>query len=195
MELEILTRPGPELGGDLEALAALRIEVFREWPYLYQGSIDYEREYLSTYLGDPASRVVTVRAGGELVGMSTCLPLADEIDEFREPVAAAGWPVERMFYFGESVLLPGHRGQGIGRRFMAERLAAARAHGGMEACCFCAVIREPEDERRPEGYRPLDGFWRKVGFEPQAGVEAELEWQEAGRGEVRHRLGFWMRRL
>ena len=30
-------------------LARLRIGVFREFPYLYDGSLDYERDYLADY--------------------------------------------------------------------------------------------------------------------------------------------------
>ena len=33
----------------LEDLAQLRIKVFRAFPYLYDGSIDYEMSYLETY--------------------------------------------------------------------------------------------------------------------------------------------------
>jgi hypothetical protein len=37
---------GPELEAALDGVASLRIAVFRDWPYLYDGSLDYEREYL-----------------------------------------------------------------------------------------------------------------------------------------------------
>ena len=30
-------------------VAALRIAVFRDWPYLYDGDADYEARYLDTY--------------------------------------------------------------------------------------------------------------------------------------------------
>lgn len=35
-------------------LARLRIEVFRAFPYLYEGSEDYEVSYLATYAQSPA---------------------------------------------------------------------------------------------------------------------------------------------
>jgi hypothetical protein len=34
----------------LQAIAWLRITVFQEWPYLYQGSLEYERTYLENFL-------------------------------------------------------------------------------------------------------------------------------------------------
>ena len=40
---------GPELEPHLDALGTLRIAVFREYPYLYDGSLEYEREYLRSH--------------------------------------------------------------------------------------------------------------------------------------------------
>ncbi|HAR53044.1 MAG TPA: GNAT family N-acetyltransferase, partial [Roseovarius nubinhibens] len=40
---------GESLGAALEDVARLRIAVFRTWPYLYDGDLAYEREYLQTY--------------------------------------------------------------------------------------------------------------------------------------------------
>ncbi len=194
--MKVGTHRAPDLAGRRDELAALRIAVFREWPYRYDGTVEYERDYLATYLKNPRARIVTAESQGRLVGISTCLPLADEVAEFRRPLEDAGFDPARGFYFGESILLPEHRGRGIGRMFMEARLEAARAHGGVEFCCFCAVRRDPEDPRRPQGYRPLDGFWRKMGFEPMEGVEAVFDWREVGDAkETPHVMDFWWSRV
>ena len=89
----------------LEDVARLRIEVFRHWPYLYQGDAAYEREYLEAYARSPHSVFVLALDGGGVVGASTGLPLADDEAAFSEPFRAAGMAVDQVFYFGESVLL------------------------------------------------------------------------------------------
>lgn len=194
--MRVETRRAGDLAGRLAELADLRIRIFREWPYLYEGTEEYEREYLATYLGNPRARIITAEEDERLVGISTCLPLADEVEEFRRPLEKAVWDVGKGFYFGESILLPEFRGRGIGRSFMEARLEAARAHGGVEFCCFCAVRRDPEDPRRPRAYRPLDPFWRKMGFEPMEGVEAVFDWRETGDAEeAPHVMDFWCRKL
>ena len=40
---------GDSVGAVLDDLARLRIAVFRDWPYLYDGDPAYERDYLRAY--------------------------------------------------------------------------------------------------------------------------------------------------
>lgn len=40
---------GPDALSHLEQIAKLRIEVFSEWPYIYDGDFEYETTYLKTY--------------------------------------------------------------------------------------------------------------------------------------------------
>ena len=47
LRIESLT--GPAIRPYLDAVARLRIAVFRDFPYLYDGSLDYETDYLAAY--------------------------------------------------------------------------------------------------------------------------------------------------
>ena len=186
---------GPEISAKLDDVARLRIEVFRAWPYLYQGSFEYERDYLAAYARSKDSLFVLAFDEGEVVGASTGLPLADDTPQFHKPFLAHGMPIESVFYFGESVLLPQYRGRGIGHAFFDRREAHARALGGFRWTAFCSVDREDDDPRRPQGYRPNDAFWHKRGYRRRAGLTMQLPWKEPGQGEVVHPLTFWLREL
>lgn len=118
---------GQEVLPHLEPVARLRIAVFREWPYLYQGDLDYERGYLAAYAQSPCSVFVLAREGDAVVGASTGLPLLDDGAAFRKPFEQAGADPSKLFYFGESVLLPEYRGRGVGHAFFTAREAHARA--------------------------------------------------------------------
>jgi GNAT superfamily N-acetyltransferase len=187
---------GEELGRWLDAVAALRIAVFRDWPYLYDGDLDYERRYLATYAQSAGSVVVLAFDGERVVGASTGIPLAQEGEAFQQPFRARGMEPARVFYFGESVLLPEHRGRGIGHGFFDAREAHARGLGGFEWTAFAAVDRSPDDARRPPGYRPNDTFWIKRGYERQPGMTMRLAWKEIGEAQESEKpLTFWLRRL
>lgn len=186
---------GPEILPWLEDAARLRIRVFREWPYLYEGSFECERDYLAAYAQSKESLLVLALDDGEVVGASTGMPLADSAPAFGQPFVEQGMSVESVFYFGESVLLSEYRGRGIGHAFFDGREAYARALGRFQWTAFCSVDRDAQDARRPEAYRSNDAFWSKRGYLRRPGMTMRLSWQEADRGEVDHSLTFWLRAL
>ena len=193
--LTILPLAGEAITPYRDALARLRIEVFREYPYLYDGDMAYEQRYLQAFLQAPDSFLVAVLDGAEVVGASTALPLEHESANIRQPMAEAGYEVEKVFYFGESVLRREYRGRGLGVRFFEERERRARQLGRFDTLAFCAVVRPEEHPLRPEGYRPLDEFWRRRGF-ALTDVFCFISWQEVGEeGETPKPLRFWMKTL
>ncbi|MFT4196774.1 MAG: GNAT family N-acetyltransferase [Pseudoxanthomonas sp.] len=180
----------------LDDLARLRIEVFRAWPYLYDGDAGYERDYLAAYARSPDSVfVLAIDHAGAVVGAATGLPLLDDTEAFSAPLKARGVDAAQVFYFGESVLLPAWRGRGIGHAFFDAREAHARALGRFAFTAFCAVDRAPGDPRQPADYRANDAFWSKRGYRRRPGVAVSLPWREVGGGEQMHLLTFWMRPL
>jgi GNAT superfamily N-acetyltransferase len=186
---------GSALSPYLEAVAGLRIAVFRDWPYLYDGDRHYERDYLAAYAASPDSVFVLAFDGTRVVGASTGLPLADDDAAFQQPFGNAGIDVAKVFYFGESVLLPEYRGRGLGHAFFDHREAHARGLGRFELTAFCAVDRDDDDPRRPPGHRANDAFWHKRGYTRRPGLTMHLPWNETGRGEIMHALTFWTRAL
>ncbi len=176
----------------LDAVADLRIAVFREFPYLYDGDREYERAYLKVYARSAKSVIVLALEGERVVGASTGLPMSESDAGFRKPFEDAGYPLPQIFYFGESVLLPEYRGRGIGKAFFEGREAHARAQG-YRWTTFCAVERAADDPRRPLEYRPLDGFWAARGYTFRPDLFAAFPWKEMGKGECENILRFWLR--
>jgi GNAT superfamily N-acetyltransferase len=190
------TLSGAALTARLPALAGLRISVFREWPYLYDGDAAYEARYLAAYAQSPGALVVAAStAQGEAVGMATCQPGTEASEKLRAAWANAGLDAASLCYFGESVLLPEYRGQGAGVRFFEEREAHARRLG-LSIAAFCAVVRNENDPRRPHDYTPLDGFWRNRGYAPRPDISTVMSWREVGdTRETPHVLSFWIKQL
>jgi GNAT superfamily N-acetyltransferase len=195
--LTIGIRPltGAELQAALGDLAALRIAVFAAFPYLYAGSADYEREYLAEFTASPDAVLVAALDGARIVGAATASPLIHQDDYIRAPFVRHGIDPASVFYFGESVLLPDYRGQGIGHAFFDHREAAARAWGA-SCASFCAVIRPADHPARPAGYVPLDAFWTKRGYAPVPGLTGEFTWAEHGETSERAKpMQYWVREL
>jgi GNAT superfamily N-acetyltransferase len=186
---------GTQIATRLDALAELRITVFREWPYLYAGSAEYEKHYLGTYLRSPRSLAILAWDGERCIGASTVLPLSDAEPAAQAPFRAAGLPIEQIDYFGESVILRPWRGRGLGVRFFELREAHAREHG-LTACAFCAVVRPSDHPARPADYVPNDAFWSHRGYRPVPGMQAQFEWPDLGDpASTPKTMRFWIREL
>lgn len=193
VQTRVLT--GAALDAALEDVARLRIAVFRDWPYLYEGSLDYERGYLESYRTSPGAVVVGAFDGARLVGAATGTPLEDHAEDFAAPFADTGLALSEVFYCAESVLLPEYRGQGLGHAFFDAREGHARDLGRAHSV-FCSVIRPADHPLRPADYRPLDGFWRKRGYAPMQGVVARFRWTDLGDAQQTDKpLQFWGRKL
>lgn len=193
-QVRVLSLVGAQIAPFLPALAALRIRVFREWPYLYDGDADYEARYLQTYSRSARSLFVLALDGDEVVGCATAIPLSDASEDCLAPFVGAGIDLDTVCYFGESVLDRRYRGRGLGHRFFDAREAHARSLPKLRYSAFCAVQRAADDPRRPSDYRPLDRFWSARGYLPRPDLLAQFAWKELGgdRSES-NTMMFWLR--
>ena len=189
------TLTGPALEEAIPGLARLRVTVFAEFPYLYDGDDGYEARYLETYRKSEGAIVVGAYDGERLVGAATGTPMLQHEAEFAAAFDGLGYDLAKLFYCGESVLLPLYRGRGIGHAFFDAREAHARGLGATH-CCFCAVVRPADHPARPAGYRPLDAFWEKRGYRKLDGVTATYRWKDIGEAQESGKaMQFWLRQL
>lgn len=195
MALEIKSILGSDASRFFDDLARLRIAVFRDFPYLYDGDLDYERKYLATYAKSAGSVFVLAIDGGRVVGAATGTPMTAETDEVKAPFLAHGRDPAEYFYFGESVLLPDYRGQGVGVKFFEGREAQARSLGQRYAT-FCAVERPADHPLRPAGYVPLDAFWKNRGYTHHPELRTTFTWRDLEETQESPKpLSFWIRTL
>lgn len=170
---------GRELENYLDILAELRLEVFKDFPYLYEGDKNYEYNYLSTYIDSPKSLVTLVKSKGRVIAATTCLPLSDEISEIRQPYELAGYDTEKVFYFGESIVLPEFRGNKIGSEFFRVREEHTKEYlPDGDWMSFCAVHRESNHPLRSDSYKDLNSYWQRKGFSKNENIKIQLKWKD-----------------
>jgi GNAT superfamily N-acetyltransferase len=187
---------GKEIETVIPELAALRIEVFRDFPYLYEGSFEYEKDYLKTYVNSERAFLFTVFDNEKMVGATTCIPLIDETAEVKEPFEDVGMKLEEVFYFGESILLKDYRGKGIGKQFFEQREKHAASFENYTTTCFCAVDRPENHPLRPEAYAPLDEFWKNRGYKKSEGLKSKFSWKDINEPqETKKTMIYWLKKI
>lgn len=195
MTLHLTSFFGADAAPIVDTAAALRIRVFRDWPYLYDGDLDYERDYLQRYVACPDAVIALAYDGDMPVGATTGLPLVDAAADMQVPFKTAGLPLADYFYCGESVVLPEARGRGLGHQFFDLREAQARALGCHHSV-FCAVDRPADHPARPARYQGNDVFWTKRGYRRRPEWQCQFEWKDVGDAhESTKTLTYWQRTL
>ncbi len=194
--MRVETLAGAAITPHLPALASLRITVFRDWPYIYNGDAAYEENYLQIYAASARAAIIFAFDGADIIGASTCLPLAAETGNVRAPFVENGIDVSKVFYFGESVLLKAYRGHGLGVKFFEAREAHARGFGEYRTAAFCAVERPASHPLRPAAFTPLDEFWSHRGYTKQPHLQCKMSWLDLNEtNETEKPLTFWTKNL
>jgi len=194
-QITVLPLNGDALRAAIPDLARLRCAVFAQWPYLYQGDPTYESDYLRDFAQAPGAVLIAARDGDDIVGIATASPMSGQKAEYQAKFIERGMDVSTLYYFGESVLLPDYRGQGLGHAFFDSREAQARLHGAT-AATFCGVIRPQDHPARPAGYAPLDSFWRKRGYEMVPGLISTFSWRDIGdEAQSEKPMQYWWKQL
>ena len=195
-EITLQSFTGENVERYIPDVARLRIEVFREFPYLYDGNMEYEAKYLRTYTSSRDSVIVIAFDGDQVIGASTAVPLRNEMEEIKRPFLEHGIDAQSVFYLGESVLRRQYRGRGIGVRFFQEREAHAQRVGDFKWSAFCAVERPENHPRRPADYVPLDEFWNRRGYVKHPELRTILTWQDLDEAEQTPKpMVFWLKPL
>ena len=193
-DLRIERFSGTTLTQYIPELARLRIEVFRDFPYLYDGNYEYEEKYLQTYIDTPSSVIVLAIDGEKVVGASTALPMKYETDELKKPFIENNYNLDEVFYCSESVLNKDYRGLGLGVHFFEQREAHAKELGGFKTITFCCVERSLNHPRRPLNYVPLDAFWNKRGYFKHPELKTTYLWKDLDDTEETPKpMTFWIK--
>ncbi len=186
---------GPDIESYIDKLASLRVDIFREYPYLYKGNIKHERSYLRRYSQSPEAVLITVSHDESLAGAVTAIPLKDEMAELKAPFIETTYPIDKIFYIGELLFYPPYRNKGFGSQLLETVESYIRSTGNYRYLTAATVARPDDHPERPEGYLPISRFLKRNGFVPLTGVTAVFAWPELDGISRDHTMQFWIKDL
>lgn len=195
MNLRVQTMAATEILPYLTDLARLRVEIFCDYPYLYDGDEADNHRYLESYAKSPDSFVVLAFDEDKVVGAATAIPMNQAAEEVQYPFRSQSFALEKVIYFGEFILQKPYRGQGVGVKFIESLEAVAKARGFSHAT-LCTVERPLIHPGRPLDYVSLDKFWYKRGYQKRAELFTAFSWKEINEAAASEKpMIFWIKRL
>ncbi|PLW70600.1 GNAT family N-acetyltransferase [Pseudohalioglobus lutimaris] len=194
----ILSLSGADALEYIPEVAKLHVEVFRDFPYLYDRDPKFEARLLSMFFANAESPFFALAFDDKnLVGASTARSLCNRLvtDGVESMFRANGYDPEEICYLADSVLLPAYRGSGLGRKFFQLREEHA-VENGYRRCCFCAVQRDDHHPQRPAEYHPLDKLWGSLGYLEHPELEVEFTWKDIDQpAATAKRMRYWIKNL
>ncbi len=187
---------------EIAQLAQMRLDYFREYPYLYDGTLEYEKNYLGEYK-EKAVDGYLVQAFDEkdgekmLVGILTGCGFCSDIEIIRDGAklfAENNISTQDRYYLGEAIIIPEYQGRKILPHMLWELGKQVIKLNKYSSLCFLTVIREENDSRKPEGYKSTDTLWEKLGCH-RVKITSSFEWptimDDGSVHDVHNDVEFW----
>ncbi len=162
--------------------ARLRINVFREYPYFYEGSLEYEKAYLGEYFLCNDFYALAFFDGERICGMGTLIPLESSFAEIKELFAKLKLDAKDYLYFGEVILEAPYRGKKLLPIFMAEAFKVARKLG-LSKIAYMSIVSSKSDKLRPANYRDSNAIMQKHGTRLIENSEMTFSYKSALSGQ------------
>lgn len=187
---------GDQMKPALPYLADFRLTSFREYPYLYDGTLEEEQAYCKDLMTFAHAAIAVAYQGDQVVGLlsgASLIPFSShfgEVDGFK----TSGYDPGKMYYFAEIIVLPEYRGRGLGRRLFQEFEAWVVSQGYTHGC----FISESYDMHplKPKNYREHDIQWRSMRYE-KVNVSVTYSWntiQPDGSSRLQeHVMPYWVK--
>ena len=158
-------------------IAQIRLSLFSQYPYLYKGTLEDERNYLEIYFQSPDAVILLVFDNEKVVGFSNSIPLTQESEEMKTPFKKQGLNLKEYLYVGEVMVYPDYQHKGIARKFFEFHEHKARTQGYSKVV-FMTVNRPENHTFKPTDYRSLEPIWRHFGYEIVPGLVIDFEWTQ-----------------
>jgi ribosomal protein S18 acetylase RimI-like enzyme len=188
---------GQEVSPYIDDLANLRMNVFAEYPYLYEGKLEYERPYLNQYVVSQNSIIALAKIDSRVIGFVSGVPIAESFDQDSKNLfSGKEISVETIFYLGEIVIEPEYRYGSIGNKLYELFERQVRSSGAYTTIMGCMVVRDEDDPKRPSNYVALDKIIEKRGAVKCPDLIERRDWPESGQEDfIPHLMQYWAKEL
>ncbi len=194
MTIQFEVLKGAQIKSIEQSFANLRIAIFREYPYLYEGDLATEKQYFDMFGGNTIC--IIAKDASTVVGVIIGTPLQEIFDQFLKPLIEADISVEKMFYLADLLVLKSYRGKRIGHSLYELFEKEVQKTEQFTNILIREIFKSPDDPKKPSAYYSLDPFWDKRGFKKMEGISQQDQWKAIGDEDISlHTMVYRMKKL
>lgn len=196
-EIKIFT--GESLENLRSFVVNLRITIFKEYPYLYEGNVKEENAYFDWFSKLPNTAIAVAYLDAKPIGFTSGTSFVDFDEHFQGSVdifTKAKLEAKNYYYFPEILILPEHDNDLINYRLF-EALENHAKKLNYKSGCF--VTEEHESHPlKPQDYKPLDYLWHLLDYTKSALI-INFSWStiqaDKSSKDKKHALIYWLKKL
>lgn len=195
----ITTYYGEQILEKLNEISQLCIDVYREWPYLYEGNLEEQKQYIiDQYVKKKGSIATLAFQNGKVIGVSLGTFLSQAPERYKNHFPS-DIDQSKIFYWGELIVNENYRHRGIGKELYTYMANCVIESHDFIAITFCTVERNSSfslDYLKPDDYVGLDGLWKQLGFTKKEDLSFKGRWKLVGQEtDSDHPMIFWWKAL
>lgn len=183
-----------EIEAYVDAITELALIVYREYPYLYDGTMKEYLPLIQIYATSQDGIACLLFDNKKLIGAAIGLPFLEMRDNYKELFADED--LKDYYYLGALLLLKQYRGQGFGKKMYTAFEESVSALKVFQTLCFCKIQEFDKHPLMPRGYQSLESFWKKLGYIEHPKLTFTIPWKDIDAPKVRqHTLVYWTKDL
>ncbi len=191
---------GKDLIHLIDFIAQQRVEFYKGYPYLYDGTLEGQRQELTWYFSVPGVVAAVTYFGDVPVAYASGTPLTPYMQrhfaEFAHVCKSNDIDPNEHFHIVDVVVLPEYRGHNLVRR-MFEKLESYAQDLGFASISLSSESHE-HHPLKPKNYRNTDSMWQKLGY-TKTDMFIHFSWetiQLSGPSKMeKHAMSYWMKQL
>ena len=191
---------GNELEELIPEIAKARLELFKEFPYLYEGTYENELKYLTDFVKNPKSIILTAHEADKLIAFVTATAVESGFDlteAIKDLMQKEDIDTSKYFYISEMMVYPEFRSFELQNKLKKDIENYAKENSYTKVC-FLSVFRENDHPLRPEGYKEISRLW-KFNKNHKTDISTEFEWNTVQKDSesklMNNRLDLWEKKL
>ncbi len=191
---------GDHLEQLIPEIAKARLELFKEFPYLYEGTYENESKYLKDFACNPKSIILTAHEGDKLIAFVTATAVESgfELTEaIKDLMQGQGIDTGKYFYISEMMVYPEFRSFELQNKLKKD-IENYALKNNYSKTCFLSVFRENDHPLRPERYKEVSRLWKFNKYH-KTEISTEFEWNTVQKDSesklMNNRLDLWEKEL